>query len=541
VNAYRRASRVIQHLDEDIEMVWKEERLHQIPGIGAGLAKKIDEYMRTNRMTKYDEIVQSVPPGLVDLLHIQNLGPKTVAMAHQQLHIQNLEDLKRVIQDGTFAKLPGIGQKKVEAILKGISLKEKGAGRIPLGIVLPYVERLIYELRKVACVGRVYPAGSVRRMCETVGDIDILVETEEGEAVIETFISLPGVIQIVGRGKTKSSVLIEGDIQVDLRTILRDSYGAALQYFTGSKTHNVQLRKIARKQGYKISEYGIYKGHEKVGGEKEEEIYEVLGMQWIPPELREDQGEIAAAIDGQLPELVELYDINGDFHVQTNLSDGSASVDKMAEKAVNLGYSFVAICDHSQSAGYAGGLTPERLLRQFEEVSRLNEKMDDMHIFSGAEVDILADGSLDFSDDMLARLDIVIAAIHSGFKKRVTERLIAAARNPHVMILAHPTGRILSQREGYEVDLEQVIKACVDTGTALEINACSERLDLNDHHVRMAKEQGAQFAIGTDAHHPDQMNRLPLGLGLARRGWLGKKDVLNCLSVTELVNGRSHH
>ncbi|MBN2028950.1 DNA polymerase/3'-5' exonuclease PolX [bacterium] len=537
VNAYRRASRAIQNLEEDIETIWNEERLHQIPGIGTGLAKKIDEYLRTDHMSKYDEIVQSVPPELVDLLHIQNLGPKTLAVAYQKLHVENLEDLKKVLENGSLAQLPNMGEKKIENIRKGIALREKGRERISLGIALPLVERLIHELRKIPHVGRIYPAGSVRRMCETVGDIDILVEAEESERVIDTFGSFSEITRMISRGKTKSSVLIEGDLQVDLRVIPRDSFGAALQYFTGSKAHNVRLRRIAKKQGCQINEYGIFRGEKKIGGAKEEDIYEALGMQWIPPELREDRGEIDLAMESRLPDLVELYDINGDFHVHTRWSDGSASIEKMAEKAAALGYHFIGICDHSQSAGYANGLTPERILEQIREIERLNTQNNDICILAGTEVDILADGRLDYSDDLLARLNIVIAAVHSGFKKRVTERMIAAARNPHVTILAHPTGRLLFQREGYIVDLEQVIRACVDTGTALEINCNEERLDLNDRHIRFAKEQGAKLAIGTDAHHPHQMDYLRLGLGMARRGCCEKKDVLNCLSVNTL---RSH-
>ncbi len=535
VNAYRRASRVIQNLEEDIEKIWKEERLNQIPGIGTGLAKKIDEYLRTDQMTKYDEIIQSIPPGLVDLLHIQNLGSKTLAAMYQKFHVENLEDLKRVLEDGSLAQLPNMGGKKIDNIRKGIALQEKGKERISLGAALSLAERLIYELRKISRVGRIYPAGSVRRMCETVGDIDILVEAEESQAVMDAFHSFPEITQVINRGKTKSSVLIEGEMQVDLRVVPMDSFGAALQYFTGSQAHNVRLRGIAKKEGYQINEYGIYRGEEKVGGEKEEEIYETLGLQWIPPELREDRGEIDLAMKNHLPKLVELYDINGDFHVHTSWSDGSVSIEKMAEKAVSLGYHFIGICDHSQSAGYAGGLTPERILEQKKEISRLNHQRDDIRILAGTEVDILTDGGLDFSDDLLAQLDIVIAAVHSGFKRRVTERLVAAAQNPHVTILAHPTGRLLFQREGYEVDLEQVIRACADTGTALEINCNDERLDLNDRHIRIAKEQGARFAIGTDAHHPDQMDYLQLGLGMARKGGLEKKDLFNCLLVDELL------
>lgn len=488
-----------------------------------------------DRMTKYEEIVQSVPPGLIDLLSIQYIGPKTLALAHEELGIRNLRDLKQIIRNGRLAQLPGLGQKKVQNILKGIEVREKSVGRYPLGLALPLVESIVHQLRKHPHIDRIYPAGSIRRMRETVGDIDILVETDYGEDVVHRFISLPEVIRILSSGKTKGSVMVDGDIQVDLRAIESHSFGAALQYFTGSNAHNVHLRRIAKKQGLKINEYGIFEKDKKIGGGTEEEIYEALQMSWIPPELREDRGEIEAAREGGLPELVDLYDINGDFHVHTQWSDGSSSIEEMARKAESLGYTFIGICDHSRSASYAGGLRPERLLKQIEEIHRENEKRKHSRILAGTEVDIKHDGTLDFPDEILSKLDIVIAAVHSGFKQNVTDRLVAAARNPRVNIIAHPTGRIIGKREGYEVDLEVVLKACWATNTALEINAYYERLDLNDVNVKRARDMGIKFAIGTDAHHPEDLNSLQLGLGVARRGWLEKKDVLNCLSVDEIL------
>ena len=535
VNAYRKASRVIKELKEDIENVWKTDRLNTLPGVGTGLAKKIEEFLKTGRMTKYEEIIGSVPSDLVDLLGIQNLGPKTLARAHKELAVNTLEDLKQVIQNGRLAQLPGMGQKKVENILKGIALREESTGRIPLGKVLPVVDEIIHALRKHLSTGRIYPAGSVRRMQETVGDIDILVETDPSRDILEAFTSLPLARRILGRGKTKASILIEGNIQVDLRAVSSDSYGAALQYFTGSQAHNVRLRSMAKEQGYKLNEYGIFKGEKKIGGETEEEIYEMFDLTWIPPELREDRGEIEAAVEGRLPELVDLYDINGDFHVHTNWSDGTASIKEMAQKAASMGYTFIGICDHSSSAAYAGGLTPERLLEQIKKIREANREIQGIRILSGAEVDIRTDGTLDFADEILAELDIVIASVHSGFKHHVTERFITASRNPYVSILAHPTGRIIGQREGYEVDLDRVMNVCVETGTALELNAYYERLDLNDTNTRKAKEAGIKIAIGTDAHNTDHLDAMRLGLGVARRGWLEKRDVLNSLSVAEIL------
>ena len=535
VNAYRQAARTIKDLNEDIENIWKENHLTSISGVGTGLAKKIDEFLQTGRMAKYEEIIQSVPSGLIELLGIQNLGPKTLALAHETFHIRNIEDLKRIISDGSLTLLPGMGEKKVENILKGIELKEKGIGRIPLGRALPIVDEIIGQLRQHPRIGRIHPAGSIRRMRETVGDIDILAESDHGDEVVKAFTSLPQVIRVLGSGTTKGSVMVEGDIQVDLRSIDRDSYGAALQYFTGSQAHNIRLRSIAKKKNLKISEYGIFKGKKKIGGGTEEEIYETLGMAWIPPELREDRGEIEAAVEGRLPELVDLYDINGDFHVHTDWSDGSATIDEMARKACSLGYTFIAICDHSQSAPYAGGLTPERLAEQIKEIHRINQGMKNIRILAGSEVDIRSDGSLDFPDELLSQLDIVIAAVHSGFKQKVTERLVSAARHPLVDIIAHPTGRLINQREGYEVEIDNVMQACADTGTAMEINAYYERLDLDDINARRAGEMGIQIAIGTDAHYPDDLESMRLGLGVTRRGWLEKGGVLNCLTVEEIL------
>ncbi len=535
VNAYRKASRTIKDLQIDIETLWKTNKLSTIPGVGSSLSKKIDEFLKTGRMTKYEEIVHSVPPGLIDLLKIQSLGPKTLALAYKKLNVETLEDLKRVIQDDSLAQLPGMGEKKVENILKGIELHEKGIGRIPLGIALPLVEEIIKELKKSLHVGRIYPAGSVRRMRETVGDIDILVETDHGEEVVKRFVSLPNAVRVLASGKTKGSILVEGNIQVDLRAIKSASYGAALQYFTGSKAHNIRLREIAKKQGLKINEYGIFKEEKNIGGAREEDIYNILGLIWIPPELREDRGEIEAAAERNLPDLITIEDIKGDFHVHTKWSDGSGTIEEVVAKAEELRYSFVVISDHSQSAAYAGGLTPDELVEQIKEIKRIGERTEKIRVLSGTEVDVRADGSLDFSDELLQKLDIVIAAVHSGFKQKVTERLIAAARNPYVTIIAHPTGRIISQREGYQVDLEQVMEICAETRTALEINSYYERLDLNDINARRAKEIGIKLAIGTDAHHPDQMHSMRLGLGVARRAWIGKKDLLNSLSPEEVL------
>jgi len=537
VNAYRKAARVLKDMQEDVAQLLQENRLKDIPGIGEALAKKIEEYLTTGHIAKIDETISTVPSALIELLRIPNLGPKTLALAHKSLGVLNLEDLKAVIADGRLAKLPGMGEKKVENIRKGIEWIEQHTGRIPLGEALPIAEGIIEELKKRAKgidLGRITPAGSLRRMSETIGDIDLLAETHQGKKLIEIFCHLPMVTQILAQGETKGSVIVEGGRQVDLRAIPKESFGAALQYFTGSKAHNVRIREIAKNLGLKVNEYGVFREEEKLAGENEEEIYTLLGLPWIPPELREDRGEIESALAHTLPELVKPEDILGDIHVHTNWSDGSASIEEMAIAGERLGYRYLAICDHSQSAGYAGGLSPEKLLVQIQEIRKWNQTHPTFTLLAGSEVDIRTDGMLDYPDEILSQLDFVIASVHSGFSQRVTERLMTAAKHPLVTLLAHPTGRLIGKREGYDVDIDQVMKACAETGTALEINAYFERLDLNDLLARKAKELGIVFAIGTDAHHPDQLGMMRFGLGVARRAWLQKNHILNCMDLTKI-------
>ena len=537
VLAYRKASRVIQDLRDDIESIWKEGKLEEIPGIGEGMAKKIDEYLSTGKMAKYEEVTKGVPSSLIDLLNIQGLGPKTLSLAYGKLKVKNLENLKRVIADGSLAKLPRMGEKKVENINKGIQLFVASHERMSLGIALPVAERVIEELKKAAKVKRISTAGSLRRLKETIGDIDILSEGTDGEEIIKKFTSLPSVERALASGETKGSIIVEGGTQVDLRVVEPDSYGAALQYFTGSKDHNVKLREIAKKQGLKINEYGVFRGESRIGGKNEEDIYKAVGIPMMAPELREDRGEIEAAIDGTLPNLVTLADIKGDFHVHSVYSDGSDSIMTIAEKGISMGYGFIAICDHSKSARYAGGMNEAALLKQIAEIKKLNSRLKGkgFRLLAGIEVDIKADGSLDFSDEILKKLDLVVASIHSGFKQRVTERIVSAMKNRYVHIIGHPTGRLISRREGYEVDLGNVMEAAKETRTALEINAYYDRLDLSDIACRKAKELGITLAIGTDSHSTAHLDFMKFGLAVARRGWLEKPDLLNTLRTETLL------
>lgn len=527
VNAYRKASRIVSELQDDIENLWQEQRLHELPGIGDALVKKIDEFFTTGTMKKYEELNTHIPSELLDLLGIQNLGPKTIGLAYKKLDVKNIDDLLRVIEDGSFAELPGMGAKKIENIKKGIERFQTAKGRISIADALPLVDTLIDELKNLKAVEQISVAGSARRMRETIGDIDILIATRKSRRVIEHFVKLPTVERVLGSGDTKGSVIIQNDLQVDLRAVEPDSFGAALQYFTGSKAHNVKLRGLARKQDLRINEYGIFRDDDKIGGKTEQEIYRQLGLDWIPPELREDRGEIEAAADNSLPQLLELKDIQGDLHVHSTWSDGHASVEQMAQSARERGYRFIAICDHSRSVHYANGLDENRLLQQLDEIDSLNEQLSDFRILKGSEVDILADGSLDFEDQLLEQLDIVVASIHTGFKQNVTARILKAMENPYVNIIAHPTGRLISRREGYDVDLNQLFAKASKTGTALEINAFPDRLDLNDINCRRAAEAGAKLVINTDSHRPEHLSYMKFGVGTARRGWLRKQDIIN--------------
>ena len=537
INSYRKAARVIGDLTEDVEELARAGKLTDISGIGKGTAEKIVEYLNTGKMSKYEEAMMGVSEETVSLMQISGLGPKTVAMLNKELGIAGLNDLEKAIQEGKLKGLFGIGDKKIENIIKGIELFKTSQQRISIGMAYPVVKRIIEELRHNPQIKDIQAAGSLRRMKETIGDIDILATGIDGENIVKSFVNMRGVTQVLAAGDTKGSVWIEEGVQVDLRVVLEDEFGAALQYFTGSKEHNIHLREIAKKNGLKISEYGIFKGERKIGGRLEEEIYKALGMDWIPPELRENRGEIEAAQEGKLPKLIELSDIKGDLHNHSNWSDGTPAFEEMAEHAIKMGYKYLAVSDHSKSLHVAGGLKDEELLEEIEAIDKLNKKFKGFILLKATEVDIKADGSLDFPDKLLEKLDIVVASIHSGFKQgkeKITERMLAAIRNPYVNIIAHPTGRLISKREGYEVDLDKVIAVCAETGTALEINCYYDRLDLSDLYCKKAKEAGVMIAISTDAHHLDQMWMIELGVGIARRGWLEAKNVINTFSIDKL-------
>lgn len=532
VNAYRRVARLLTDYPEDIQLAYQENRLREIPGVGEGIAKKIAEYLQTGRMQKYEDAIHDVPEGLFKLLDIPGLGPKTLRLLHDKLSVGDIEGLKKVLTDGSLAGLFGMGEKKVENIRKGLERFQEFGQRISLGIAYPISEEIVEFLKKK--VERISPAGSLRRMKETIGDIDILAAG--GPEIIKEFISLPIVKQVLVSGETKASVLVREGTQVDLRVVPEDCYGAALLYFTGSKDHNIKLRHMAKERGWKINEYGLFKDEKILAAKKEEDIYGRLNLSFIPPEMREDRGEVEAAAEGRLPKLIDLNDIKGDFHIHSEYSDGVDSLEQLAEKGRKMKYQYIVVCDHTRSAAYAGGLSVTEMRKRNEEIDRLNRSFSGFRILKGVEMEILADGSLDYPEEMLQKFDFVMAAVHQGFRKNVTERMVKAIKNPFVNAIAHPTGRLISRREGYEINLPKVMAAAAAADTFLELNAYYDRLDLNDVHCREAKKSGVRIVIGTDSHNLTMFDFMKLGVGTGRRAWLEKPDVLNTLSLKELLS-----
>ena len=539
IRAYRRAAQNIDGLAKDVAEISVEE-LQEIPGIGDDLAGKIQEYVKTGNLKFYDELKKEVPPGLVDLLSVPGLGPKTAKLLLEKLHIKDIDDLEKHAKEGKLKGLPGIQARTEENILKGIAMIKRHPGRFPIGRVLPVAEGILGKLKEKAPVNKLSIAGSLRRWKDTIKDIDVLATSKDPHKVMDVFVHLPQVKEVLMKGPTKSSLITNEGIQVDLRVVDEGSFGAALAYFTGSKEHNIRLREMAVKKGLKINEYGIFdvKTEKKLGGENEGDVYKILDMSYIPPELREDTGEIEAALEGRLPELVEMGDIKGDLHVHTKSSDGSHDIQELIDAAKARGYEYLAITDHSKGLAVARGLSIEQVLEQNKKIKALNKKLKGFKLLSGTEMDIKSDGSLDYPDEVLKQLDIVVASIHSGFrqsKEQITKRLVSAMKNPYVSIIAHPSGRLIGERDAYEIDMDEVLMTAKETGTAIEINAYPLRLDLSDIYVKKAKEMGVSLAINTDTHVIYQFDFMAYGVGTARRGWLEKKDVLNSLRYAMLM------
>ncbi len=537
--AYRRAAHTVETLSEDIEDIKNEGRLQELPGIGAKIAKKIDEIVDTGSLEYLENLKKEFPVDYDALMAVEGLGPKGIKQLYRELGVKNLDDLEKNAKRHRIRRLKGMGEITERKILINLEFARKSTGRNLLGHILPVAEEIKNYLKKLDYVDRVEVAGSIRRRKETVGDIDILVTTTNPLDVTDFFTRMELVEDVVVSGPTKSTVrLKENGIDVDLRTFKDESFGSALMYFTGSKETNVELRRIAIAQGYKLSEYGVFMGNKLLAGRTEEEIFQFLGMNYIEPELRENTGEIEAAINGELPELVKYDEIIGDLQMHTEWSDGTANIPDMVTQAKKMGYEYMAITDHSGSLRVANGMDEKTIKRQMEEIDNLNSEMDDFRILKGVETNIDPYGLLDVPDKLLDGMDLVIAGIHSGFKqdrKELTRRILSAMENEMVNIITHPTGRKIQEREAYELELEKLYQASLDTGTILEVNGQMNRLDLNDMNVKMAVEHGCKLAINSDAHSITDLNNMELGIATARRGWAKKEDIINTLPLKKLL------
>jgi DNA polymerase (family 10) len=537
--AYRRAADQIVNEPRSVADLWHTGKVTEIPGIGKTIAEKIGSLLTTGQIDLHERLKAEIPPGVVTFLSIPEVGPKKAKLLWEQLGAASIDDVERAAQAGRLRGLPGMGAKTEANILRGIEMLRRRTGRSMLGVALPVAEALLAGLRGCPAVVRCDAAGSLRRRRPTIGDLDLLAASTDPVAVIDHFVGLPRVASVQLRGDTKCTVLLEDDLQVDLRVLPPDNYGALLQYFTGSKQHNIDLREIALKQGLSLSEYGFTDAEGKlIPIADEAEVYARLGLPWIPPELREAAGEIEAAREGRLPRLIVLDDVRGDLQMHTTWSDGQNSVLEMAQVARNRGYDYILITDHSQGLGVAGGLTPERYRAQWAEIAEANEKLAPLRVLRGAEVEIRADGSLDLPDDLLAEFDLVLASIHSGMRQdraTMTVRVIRAIRNPNVDVIAHPTGVLRGEREPIDLDFEAVVAAAVETGTLLEINADPHRLDLDGEHARLAKDRGVKLTLGSDAHVTDGLGVMPFGVATARRAWCEARDVVNTRKLEDLL------
>ncbi len=541
IRAYRRAAMNIEGLSKRIEDIYREDErgLREIPGVGEGIAKKIKEIIKTGRLKKHQELLKKVPPELLELTQITGIGPKHLKALMDGLNVKNVDDLERVCKEHKVRELEGFGQITEEKIL--IALKEyRGSkGRIKLNEAYSYGNSIVdYLKRGEDKIDRVEIAGSLRRGVETIGDIDILVSTKDVDEIMDKFTKYPEVKEVLSKGRTKSSVVLSSGLQVDLRNIKESEFGSALVYFTGSKLHNIHIRKMAKSKGLKVNEYGVFKGKRLLGSKTEEDVYKSIGLKFILPELREDRGEIEAASKGKLPRLIELKDIKGDLHMHTKASDGTHTIAEMAKEAKDRGYGYIAITEHSKAVKVAGGLNEKELAEHIKRIDKENKRIKGINILKGIEVDIKEDGKLDLDDSILSELDIVIAAIHSKFnmpEDKMTDRILKAFDNKYVNILAHPTGRLIAKRNPYPLDLERVFKEAKERGIIMELNSYPDRLDLKDVHCKMAKEIGVKIIISTDAHTKQQLDNIRYGVITARRGWLEKEDVLNTLEFNRFI------
>ncbi|MCX6759045.1 MAG: DNA polymerase/3'-5' exonuclease PolX [Candidatus Nealsonbacteria bacterium] len=555
--AYQKAAITLETLEEDVEKIYKKggvKALEEIPGVGKSIAEKIEEYLKTGRIKYYEEFKKKLPLNLGEITSVEGMGPKKAMVLYQKLGIKNLKDLEKAARVHKIAFLFGFGEKTEKNILEGIAFLKKSKGRFLLGEILPRVKEILERLGKLKEIEQIDAAGSVRRMKETIGDVDILVAVKESkkpafakasaDKIMDFFVQLSGIIKVWMNGPTKSSVRMEQGFDVDLRVVKKKSYGSALQYFTGSKEHNIVTRRIAIEKGLKLSEYGLFKGKKMIAGWSEAGIYKALGLPWIEPELRENQGEIEAALrqaQGKLnglPKLVGYKDIKGDLHCHSDWDGGVNSIEELARAAKDFGYEYLGIADHTKFLRIEHGLDERKLELRNKEIDKLNQKYKNFKILKGAETNILNDGSIDIKNEALKKLDYAIAGIHSNFKMgktEMTERIIRAMKNPNIDILSHPTGRILKRRDEYLCDFDKILRVAKEYNVVLEINAFPERLDLNDRHIRRAKESGVKMVINTDAHYKDQLRFIELGIAQARRGWATAEDIINTQSLEKLL------
>lgn len=531
VRAYRNAARQLQGMGVPAaDMLAKGEDLTELPGIGEDLAAKIKEMVETGKCRFLEKLRKKTPPTITELLKIPGLGPKRVRALYHELDVHTLEQLARAARDGRIRELPGFGAKTEQTILEAITAHVEKQTRFKLAVAAQYAEPLKKYLAKIPGAKQVVLAGSYRRFKETVGDIDILVTATGPEIVMDRFVAYDEVKDVMAKGATRATVILKSGLQVDVRVVDEVCFGAALQYFTGSKAHNIEIRRLAQERKLKISEYGVFKGEKRIAGETEESVYRSIGLPWIPPELRENRGEIEAARAGKLPKLVEIADLKGDLHAHTKATDGHNTLREMAEAARRRGFEYLAITEHSRRLTVAHGLDPQRLRKQMHEIDQLNDELKGIVLLKGVEVDILEDGHLDLPDDVLSELDLVVGAVHSKFnlsRAKQTERILRAMDHPHFTILAHPTGRLLDSREPYDVDMLKIIRRARERGCFLELNAHPERLDLLDIYCQMAQDEEVLVAVSSDAHSAQDLDNLVYGIGQARRGWLEKQDVLN--------------
>ncbi|HBU25026.1 MAG TPA: DNA polymerase/3'-5' exonuclease PolX, partial [Candidatus Moranbacteria bacterium] len=536
--AYEKAARLIESMEDDLEDIYKKsgvKGLMEIEGIGKGMAEHIEEYVKTGKIKNFEKLKKDAPIDLDSFSSVGGVGPKMLLALYKNLGVKNISDLEKAARAGKVRRLPRFGQKTEKNILRSIALSREHRGRFLLGFVSPIVSKMEKDLASAPGVQKILACGSFRRRRETIGDIDILASARDSRAIMEYFVSLPNVEKIIARGETKSMVRLDIGIDADLRVVPEKSFGAALQYFTGSKDHNIELRKIAIKKGWKLNEYGLFdKNNRQIAGRTEEEIYKKMGLDWMSPEMRENRGEIELALAHKLPKIVEYEDVICDLQMHTTYSDGAQGVEEMAEAAKKLGRKYIAITDHVGHLKIAGAMDVKTIERQWREIDGLNRKIRNFRILKGCEADINPDGTIALEDKYLLKFDIVLGSIHSNFKmsrSEMTKRLIRAMENPRVDIISHPTGRVIHKRSGYELDMEEIFRAAARTKTILEINSYPDRLDLNDLNIRRAIEHGVKLSLGTDSHSKNQLHNLDLGIAQARRGWAKKGDIVNCLTA----------